>query len=263
MISCWIIYDENDLEVNRFFAESLRDHGRRLGMDAGIVTTGSLPEGVPDAAVNRSRDHGLAARLESEGCRVFNRSDITELCNDKAATYRFAESAGIPVMDWSLPGEDLPPGPPWVVKSAGGHGGTEVFMAEDRDGVEGLCGRLKGRNPLIQTVASETGRDIRVYVLGGRVLGAVERTSQTDFRSNYKLGGSARLCDVPEDGMRIVEEVCSRLSPDLIGVDLVFDGGRARLNELEDPVGTRMLYDLTALDTAAVLMRLVHSNMSL
>lgn len=263
MTSCWVIYDGRDLEANRFFAESLRDHGRRLGMETEIAVAGDLPDGVPDAAVNRSRDWRLAARLESEGCRVFNRSGVSKLCNDKTETYRFAESAGIPVMRWSLPGEEPPPGPPWVVKSSGGHGGTEVFLASTLDDADRLCGGLRGRGALIQSVSSETGRDVRVYVLGGRILGAVERSSRSDFRSNYKLGGSARLCPVPEDAEKIVEDVCSRLSPDFVGVDFVFDGGRATLNELEDPVGTRTLYALGAPDPAAALMRLVHSNMSL
>jgi glutathione synthase/RimK-type ligase-like ATP-grasp enzyme len=52
--------------------------------------------------------------------------------------------------------------------------------------------------------------------------------------------------------------------PDFIGVDFVFGDGNVYLNEIEDVVGTRMLYSLTELDPARMYMEYIaHSKMSL
>lgn len=263
MRSCWIVYDRRDLERNRFFAERLAQRGRELGMDASVVLTDCLPPGCPDCAVNRSRDADLAERLEDGGAAVFNSSRVTRICNDKLETYRMAECIGVPFLPVSPPGGPLPPGPPWVVKSRVGHGGTEVFRADSPGEVADAVERLEGRLPLVQSMASDPGRDMRVYVLGGRVLASVMRTGRSDFRANRGLGGDAALCGLPGDAADAVERVCAELEPDLAGVDFVFSGGRALLNEVEDAVGTRMLYELTGLDPAGLLMGLVHSKTSL
>ena len=135
----------------------------RLGMDARIVTTDSMPDGAPDAVVSRMRDWKLSESLESAGARVFNSSMVSRVCNDKLETYRFAESLGIPVLGCSMPGEPLPPGPPWVVKSRFGHGGTEVHMASSEE--EALSLSRTVDRPLVQSMAPVRGRDLRCSLM--------------------------------------------------------------------------------------------------
>ncbi len=262
-MECWILYDPSDLERNRFFAQRLRDSGAALGMDTRIVTSDSLPEHTPDAVVSRTRDWTLSEALESRGARVFNPSSVSRVCNDKLATYRLARCLGIPFLDVSVPGEDPPAGPPWVVKSRHGHGGGQVFMARDRAELDSLCERL-GDSAIIQSCAPVLGRDMRAYVLDGEVLACVMRSSDTDFRANRGLGGRAELCEPPDGCLDILRGIVGELEPALAGIDFVFgENGKAFLNEVEDVVGTRMLYELTDLDPAALLMGCVHSKMSL
>ena len=234
-MECWILYDRADLEHNRFFAERLRDNGERLGMRTRVVTTDSV-DGVPDLVVSRTRDWHISERLESLGAGVFNNSRTCRVCNDKLGTYRMAGKLGIPFLPCSVPGEDLPGGPPWVVKSRSGHGGGQVAMADDTDELADLIDRIP--DPIIQQVAPVLGRDMRAYVLDGEVLACVMRSSEK------------------------IEKVVSELHPMFVGVDFVF-GDRPYLNEVEEVVGTRMLYSLTDLDPARLLMECVHSKRSL
>ncbi len=257
---CWILYDPADLERNRFFAKELTDAGRSLGIKTEIVTTDSI-EGVPDVVVSRVRDPDVSKRLEFSGAQVFNSSEICRICNDKLATYRLINELGIPHLLCSLPGEPFPPGPPWVVKSRSGHGGSEVFMAKDFKEVEKLCGRI--RDPIIQQVAPILGRDMRAYVLDGEVLACVMRSSDSDFRANFSCGGRAEPCGIPDICSGIIDKITERLHPTFIGIDFVFGREEIYLNEIEDVVGTRMLYSLTDLDPARTLMETVHSKSSL
>ncbi len=261
MTSCWIIYRPEDLPPNLFFASRLAEAGRALGMDVEVVTTDSVPDGRPDVAVNRTRSFEVAAEMESRGALVTNPPEAARVCNDKLETYRLAESAGVPVLRYAEPGDPLPPGPPWVVKSREGHGGEEVMLARDEDGVRGCVERI-GKPSVVQE-AGDFGRDLRVYLLGGEVLAAVLRTSPSDFRANVKLGGRAELVDPPAEVAEIAVKMASRLDADLVAADFVFRGGIPYLNEMEDAAGTRSLYALTRLDPARLLMERVQSKRSL
>ena len=258
-MECWILYERADLEHNLFFAERLRDNGERLGMRTRVVTTDSM-DGCPDLVVSRARDWHISERLESLGARVFNDSRTCRVCNDKLETYMMAERLGIPFLPCSVPGEDLPDGPPWVVKSRSGHGGSQVTMAVDRDERVKVIDQIP--DPIVQEAAPVLGRDMRAYVLDGEVLACVMRSSENDFRANYSLGGRADLCEPPEECLGMIEKMVSELHPTFVGVDFVF-GDRPYLNEVEDVVGTRMLYSLTDLDPARLLMECVHSKRSL
>lgn len=260
MTRCWILYDREDLMINGFFAGRLLEHATDMGMCTRIVTVDDVPDGAPDAVINRSRDWRMAERLENMGAKVFNSSTVSRICNDKYETYRLADSINVPHLTTSLPGEELPKGPPWVVKSRTGHGGTKVFRADSEEDVKILCGRTD--RPIVQEFGTP-GRDMRAYVLDGKILATVMRSNDRDFRANYKLGGDIALCEVPGYVVEMVESICDRLHPDFIGIDFVFDGEKAVLNEIEDAVGTRMLYSLTSLDAAALLAEHVHSKMSL
>lgn len=265
MKDCWILYDREDLKVNRFFAERLKTCGEAAGLDCYIITTDSLdPECAPDIVISRTRDHVITSLLEDHGSTVYNRSSVSRICNDKAMTYSFAKGLGIPFLPYSQDHHVLPPGPPWVVKSSIGHGGTEVFEASSPDEVDRLFGELGDRKPMVQSMAPVRGRDMRVYVLGRRMIASVLRSSDTDFRANFKLGGRAELIEPPKEAVDIVRRILPELMPDLVGIDFVFGREGVYLNEMEDVVGTRMLYELTDLDPALMYMEYVtHSKISL
>ena len=262
---CWILYDRADLEHNRFFAERLRSSGISLGLNCSIETTDSIdPEDAPDIVVARTRDHRLTGLLEDMGSTVFNSSSVSRVCNDKAMTLDLARRLGIGVLPYSLTGTDGISGPPWVVKSRIGHGGTEVYEARDEREARELMDRLDGRMPMVQQMAPVRGRDMRIYVLGGRIVASVLRSSDTDFRANHGLGGRAELREPPEEAVDAVRRILPELTPDFIGIDFLFGEDGVYLNEIEDVVGTRMLYELTDLDPASMYMGYIaHSKISL
>ncbi len=259
----WVLYDRCDYEKNVFFADRLVKISENLGYRSSVILTDSLPDEVPDVVISRTRDWRLTRSLEEKGARVFNPSEVSRICNDKHVTYQSAEVLGIPTLPHSIEGGQLPEGPPWVVKSRTGHGGSQVFMAEGHAELDKILQEL-GSDALVQKVAPVLGRDMRAYVLDGTVISCVMRSSDTDFRANHSLGGRAELYQPSEECRRIISKMSEALGPCFVGMDFVFgEDGKAFLNEVEDVAGTRMLYELTELDPAAILVNNVHSKMSL
>ena len=182
---------------------------------------------------------------------VFNNWFVSEICNDKAKTYQYLANRGIPMMDSCFCtkesyGECFPY--PVVVKSCSGHGGTEVFLVHDRAEYKQACSRISSQKIVVQKAASRLGKDLRVYVLGKEILAAVLRQSDRDFRSNFSLGGRAAVVELSREERRLVEQITGLFSFGLAGIDLIYDKGRPVLNEIEDVVGARMLYQTTGID---------------
>ena len=255
---CWILYDAADLEENRFFADRLKKYADQAGFETEIVTTGNFDIYDPaDVVISRARQCEFTFRLEDNGATVFNRSSVSRVCNDKAYTYSFVRSLGIPILPFSFPGDGMPPGPPWVIKSRTGHGGSEVFKVDSVQEAYEMIIRIGNDKPIIQQFCKDPGRDLRVYVLGGKIIAAVMRSSDKDFRANFKLGGNAEIVEVPEDIKKMVKTIVPELMPDFVGIDFIFSDGKPYLNEIEDVVGTRMLYKLTDLDPAKMYIEYI------
>lgn len=261
----WILYNHSRLAVNRWFAERLCGAFRERGAQARLVladSPGEFPPDLPDIVVNRSADSEMAARLEEEGTRVWNNAEISRICNDKYLTYRTMEEAGVAsIPNRLVTAKDIETisGPfPAVLKSRDGHGGTEVFLVRDRKDLIEAFTAIGKPTAVFQRAASDLGKDLRVYVLGKEIIAAMFRHSETDFRSNFCLGGHAERCEtIPPEIVRQVDRITERFRFGLAGIDFIFDRGKPVFNEIEDAVGTRMLYAKTDLDIAVSLAEYV------
>ena len=108
---------------------------------------------------------------------------------------------------------------------------------------------------VVQPLCDTPGRDVRVYMLGKKILQGMLRYSDTeDFRANFGLHHCAKPIDIPDDIRRMALMAAERFDFGLVGVDFIFDHGRALFNEAEDVVGTRMLYQYTDIDIVPVYM---------
>ncbi|XP_078740740.1 beta-citrylglutamate synthase B-like [Lampetra fluviatilis] len=71
-------------------------------------------------------------------------------------------------------------------------------------------------------VRESHGKDVRVIVVGGRVVGSMLRCA-TDGRmqSNCSLGGIGVMCALSEEGRRLAVQVSNILGMDVCGIDLL------------------------------------------
>ena len=202
--------------------------------------------GEADVVINRSNDYRIAEFYEGRGVRVFNPCAFTRLANDKQAAYDFMEQNGIPVMPTRYST------PPFVKKPRDGHGGAGVIMCNSADDYD--------ESFVCQKPASDLGRDLRVWVLGGEIKAAFLRVSTTDFRSNFCLGGDAVPYNLSADETALIKKIIALVGGDYYGIDFVFDGGKIVFNELEDAVGARILYAKTDMDIFAEYGKYILDN---
>lgn len=258
MIKGFIIYSEEDVEKNRKFLSMCtekfaKDH---IMLELKVIRDDKWQEIVREAehekicfAINRSRNYQISRKLEEMRVRVFNNSRVTKICNNKWNTYNMAKRLEIPVMHTELGSEGKKPAfkdldYPKVIKSCNGHGGSEVFLVSNDAEKNEAISKIRGEY-IVQDYANAKGRDIRAYVISDECVIAMCRTAKQGFKSNFSLGGRAEKCELGEKEKEIVKKICDELKPDYIGIDFICDGNRVVLNEIEDAVGARMVYENT------------------
>ena len=267
-----LFYDEVGRKRNEWFIDRMISAARASGCELELVVTDNTDttevldriSGDTDLAIVRTIHPSLSRALEERNIPTFNNARVAKIANDKWQTYLYAKGLGVPVMHTKSIQKDgydeSSLSYPRVIKSVDGHGGSEVFLVKNAIECNTILTLHGDKRFIEQELSSESGVDMRVYVLGSEVLAAVKRTSSSDFRSNFSLGGTAQLTSLGESEKQIVDLISRDLSSDLIGIDFIRHNGGWVLNEIEDVVGTRMLYSLTDLDAAEIYVKHVISR---
>lgn len=254
MIQGWLIYERADAELNESFIRMLQSAAREKNCQLHLYLADNIPltGSLPDFIWNRTRNSQLVANYYALGVKTFNLPVVNAIANDKLKAQQLARSLDIPCIDtWTKPNAEMIY--PVVVKTKDGHGGKEVALCTTEAELHEQL-NLFGENSIIQPFIASNNQDVRIWVLGKTIIGAVKRTGKT-FKSNYTLGGTIEKFEVPATLAHDVTKLVGTLQSDYIGIDfLVGEDGQFYFNEIEDPVGARSFFDLYEEDLPTLLI---------
>jgi RimK family alpha-L-glutamate ligase len=108
----------------------------------------------------------------------------------------------------------------------------------------------------VQRAVDHGGRDVRVFVVGGTVLGAIERRAPDgEWRTNVSGGGSARPFDLPPAWAELALRAAAAVGADYAGVDLLPSReGAVFVLEVNGIPGWHGLQQATGLDVAGAIV---------
>jgi len=108
----------------------------------------------------------------------------------------------------------------------------------------------------VQRAIDHSGRDLRVFVVGGRVLGAIERRAPAgEWRTNVAIGGSATAVDISPEIERVALRAAAAVGADYAGVDVLpARDGALYVLEVNGIPGWEGLQQATGLDVAAAIV---------
>ncbi|WP_147803494.1 ATP-grasp domain-containing protein [Alkalicoccus halolimnae] len=274
MITGWVIYKEEDKKRNETFISWMQEAASRRGMILEVVTYESLAVTLsgreamfpgrpkPDFLVVRTCTPWLNEAAEMRGIRVFNCSKVSRIANDKRLSHAYMNCLGIPMLPSTAAHRKslhyMSPSYPFILKDPFGRGGTGVeWIARPQQLNRTLKDEL-----LMQPVGGQRGRDVRVYVVGGKIAGSILRESQTDFKANISGGANAVFYELSDADKAVVHTITASLKLDFAGLDFLLDEEDGLLfNEMEDAVGCRSLYMNSSVDIADVFMEHVFSEL--
>lgn len=239
-----LYYSKKDVKRNTLFIEDLTKEANKIGIQLDLVTKNEIPHDYVDFILFRGRDFDFLKQLEDSGFTTINPSEVNRIANHKLRTYEFATLLGVPAIPTKRfrSTKDINCYPA-IVKTADGHGGDEVFFIAHEEKANRIVQRYKDRELVVQPYVKTGATDVRVFVLGNEIIGAVKRTGVDHFKSNYTLGGKIEKYELSRLEIAYAKTIAKALNSDYIGIDfLLSEDGSFVLNEIEDPVGARSLY---------------------
>ncbi|MEV4070021.1 lysine biosynthesis protein LysX [Nonomuraea fuscirosea] len=201
--------------------------------------------GVLSREISHTRNLYASRLLEHAGLRVVNDSKVVALCGDKLLTTLALREARLPVprcMVTLTPGAALEAldgfGYPAVVKPLTGSWGRLAARLGGRDAAEAV---LEHREALpgpanqityVQEYIDKPGRDIKAYVLGGEVVGAIYKVS-SQWRTNTARGGHTQVCPLDDDLVKLLGATAEAIGDGVLGIDVIEDrDGNRFVNEV-------------------------------
>ncbi|GAB2534729.1 ATP-grasp domain-containing protein [Gracilibacillus alcaliphilus] len=264
----WLLRTASQFDIE---LEAVANHELLVTIDGGNAKLQpDRPGPAPDFVFFWDKDLFLARQLEQQGIRLFNSARAIEICDDKALTHQQLANQGIP-----MPKTIIAPkiyrsvqddrhltqvietlGFPLIMKESFGSFGEQVYYIQNERTLRQKVHEL-GNTPYIfqQYVQSSYGKDVRLHVVGDRVVAAMLRKAEGDFRANVTAGGKMFPYQ-PTEAEKALAVRCSQLvGADFTGVDLLFGANQEPiLCEINSNAHFKNIYDCTGIDLTKAML---------
>lgn len=291
----WVLYGD-DTESNADLAHECRrflSEGEKMGVDIKIIKPAQfdllvtqdkrdsiLIDGkavpLPDFVFPyfNHTDQGYFAlaivrQLERLGVHVFNGAEVIETVRDKLHTHQILAESGIDTpdtmlakfpVDIKLIEETI--GFPVVVKTLNGALGIGVFLLETQSAFQDLMDLVGETNPDLQLifqkfVSVSKGRDLRLLVVDGEVVAAMERRAHDGgFKANFSAGATVHEFVPDKESIDIALRTAEVLNIDIGGIDLLFkEGGGYTICEANTFPGFKGLEQASGVNVAEKIFK--------
>ena len=215
----------------------------------------------------------ITRQFESMGIRVLNAAEPIKRSRDKLLASQLFVRHGLsmPVTGFAsspLDTKDLIKmvgGAPLILKLLEGAQGRGVVLAETQKAVESVINAMKSLNAnlLVQEFIKEAGgKDLRCFVIGNKVVSAIERTAAVgDFRSNIHQGGSAQAVRIRPEERKLAVAATRALGLDVAGVDIIRSERGPLLLEVNSSPGLEGIETATGKDLAGQMIQEVERKL--
>lgn len=206
-------------------------------------------------------------QLEMMGVYTPNPSDAVLRARDKLRALQILAAQGLdmPVTVFGDNPDDTSDvlamlgDPPHVIKLNEGSQGTGVVLAEKRSASQSVIEAFRGlyANFLVQEfIAEANGSDLRCFVVGGKVVAAMQRdASAGEFRANLHRGGTAQAATLSAEERQISVRAAKALGLGIAGVDLLRSKRGPLILEVNASPGLEGIEAATGVDVSGHIIR--------
>jgi len=281
-----------DLYSNRRIIEAGEERGHRMEFliikDCYIKLDGKNPEmhyrggrilNDFDAIIPRIRPsmtfYGCALTRHFEAMGVYTQNSASSITQsrDKLYALQMLINNGLPIPTTGFANSPLDTddlikmvgGAPLIVKLLEGTQGKGVVLAETKKAAESLINAFKSlrANILVQEFVKEAdGKDIRCFVVNGKVVESIMRTAAPgEFRANIHMGGSAKLVKITPEERRIAILAAKTMNLKVAGVDIIRGHNGPLLLEVNSSPGLEGIEGASTKDIAGMMISAIERDL--
>ena len=155
-------------------------------------------------------------------------------------------------------------GAPLIVKLMESTHGKGIVLAETDFAAEGVINAFRGLNAnfLVQEYIKESGgSDIRCFVVGDRVVAAMQRIAKAgEFRSNLHRGGTALAVKLHPEERALATKAAKVMGLNVAGVDIIRSGHGPLVLEVNSSPGLRGIEGVTGKDVAGMIIEHIEKH---
>ena len=262
-----ILHKNVDVIIDRDDRKSIRVKNKVLDLPDVILPRTGSGTGYFGTSVIR--------HFESLNIPVVNSSECINTVKDKLYFHQMMQKGGMPTpktmfvknpVNCKLVEKTV--GFPCVVKVLTGSYGKGVYLSSSRSNFKDLMEMIHNiktdEGILVQEyIKSNPGEDLRVIVVGGKVLGAMKRSSKDgSFKANISRGGKAENYKLNETIEELAINTCALLNLEVGGVDILFDGSGYKLCEANSAPGFKEFKKTTEINVAKAIIDYSKSKVS-
>ena len=217
---------------------------------------------VIERSISHSRGLYVSRMFEAHGVPVVNSSAVAEKCGDKYITSQILEQKGIPTprvlmafdADAALDATDAM-GYPCVLKPVVGSWGRLLARVDSHEMAEAVIEHkaslgVNHKVFYVQEYINKPGRDIRAFVIGDEVIGAIYRSSE-NWITNTARGGVASNCPLTPELEQICRQTAKAMGSGLLAVDLFETEDSFTVNEVNHTMEFRNSIETTGVNIPA------------
>ncbi|MFG6120063.1 ATP-grasp domain-containing protein [Thalassobacillus sp. B23F22_16] len=283
----WIIYNGNSTH-EKFYnlvkwidtvaqekgleTELIKNNELVVSMENGQSIIKGKHEGkaLPDFVIFWDKDIYLANHLEKMGLKLYNSASAIEVCDDKALTHQALAENSVPMPktvigpkvfykvssfeNYEYIADEI--GFPMIIKEVFGSFGQQVYLIQDYDEMIEKVKEIGNKAHLFQEmIESSYGKDVRLHVVGGKVVASMLRTSEVDFRANVSNGGKMHRYTPSEAEKQLAIDAAQAVGASFAGVDLLFGAnGEPIVCEVNSNAHMKNIYDCTGIDVTEYII---------
>ncbi len=208
--------------------------------DRKSILIDNVPTPLPDFIIPRLGAYttyfalAVIRQLEYLGVYSCNSSQSIEIVKDKLRMHQILAQSNFPTpktmlvkfpVDINIVKTEI--GFPMIIKNITGSEGAGIYLCESENRFLDLMELIYSNNSqaniiLQEFIQTSHGKDLRVFVLGGRVIGCMKRFSTTSFKANFSRGGSVESFELTPEIEWLAVETARLVDLDISGIDLLF-----------------------------------------
>jgi ribosomal protein S6--L-glutamate ligase len=214
----------------------------------------------------------IVRQFENQGAYTTASSIAINRSRDKLRAYQIMAKAGVGIPKTVFAREtanfedvvSLAGGTPLIIKTVRGTHGNGVVLAETPKAAKAVMQAfyVEGVNFVVQEFVKESaGEDIRVLVVGGRVVASVKRQSlDDDFRSNTHQGGAGVPVKLTDEEKKTAIKAAKAMGLPICGVDMMRSERGPLVLEVNSSASLKTPELITKRDVATKIIEYVEMN---
>lgn len=208
-------------------------------------------------------------QLEKSGVYTCNNTHSIETVRDKMLLSQLFAQSDLPfpktmLVKFPVPLEvvEREIGFPLVIKNISGARGIGIHLCESPTGFRDLMDLIASHGSnhqmiLQEFVTTSYGRDLRVFVLGNKVIGCMQRTAKDSFKANFSLGGEVSPYPVTAEIEQLAIDCARLFNLEIAGIDLLFAENGFKICEANSSPGFKGMEQAMNKDIAIQILEYV------